>query len=135
LQQQAIEWLIRLRTHELTEAETIEFADWLSHDLSHTEAFANAEDLFEVMTHAVQMKMADAKPNPNSVRKPAETINTVDLSSAKPYPAGEGWVTTTWMQEVGQRRERLPRGNKNKGNGIFESPPRKHRPSRCWLYL
>jgi transmembrane sensor len=69
LQQQAIKWLIRLRTRELNEAETLEFADWLSHDLSHAHAFANAEDLFEVMTQAVQMKTADAKPNPNGGRE------------------------------------------------------------------
>lgn len=69
LQQQAIEWLIRLRTHELTETETREFADWLSHDPSHAHAFANAEDLFEVMTQAVQIKSADARANPNGVQE------------------------------------------------------------------
>jgi transmembrane sensor len=68
LQQQAIEWLIRLRTHELTETETQEFADWLSYDLSHAHAFANAEDLFDAMTQAVQIKTADAKPDPIDVR-------------------------------------------------------------------
>ncbi len=68
LQQQAIEWLLRLRTHELTEAETREFADWLSYDLSHANAFANAEDLFDVMTQAVQLKAAESTPKPNGVR-------------------------------------------------------------------
>lgn len=70
LQQQAIEWLLRLRTHELTEAETLEFADWLSHDLSHTEAFANAEDLYEVMSQAAQMKSNGINPNPSNTGKP-----------------------------------------------------------------
>jgi transmembrane sensor len=59
LQQQAIEWLVRLRTHELSESETREFADWLSHDQSYAQAFANAEDLFEVMSQATQMKLAE----------------------------------------------------------------------------
>ncbi|MFZ2406430.1 MAG: PepSY-associated TM helix domain-containing protein [Methylobacter sp.] len=36
--------------------------------------------------------------------------NAVDASSVKPSPEGEGWVTTARMQEVGQRREQLPRG-------------------------
>ncbi len=73
LQQQAIEWLVRLRTHELTETETREFADWLSHDLMHAHAFAKAEDLFDVMVQAVQIKPVDAKPNPNGVRELAVT--------------------------------------------------------------
>lgn len=73
LQQLAIEWLVRLRTHELTETETREFADWLSHDLSHAHAFANAEDLFDIMTQAVQLKTEASKPNPNSVSEIAVT--------------------------------------------------------------
>ncbi|MDO9105928.1 MAG: FecR family protein [Methylovulum sp.] len=73
LQQQAIEWLIRLRTFELTESETREFADWLSHDLSHAHAFANAEDLFEAMTQTVQMKTAVTAPKPNSGRPDIST--------------------------------------------------------------
>jgi transmembrane sensor len=73
LQQQAIEWLLRLRTHELTEAETLEFADWLSRDLSHTEAFANAEDLYEVMSQAAQLKMEALNPSQKGGREPAVT--------------------------------------------------------------
>ena len=73
LEQQSIEWLIRLRTHELTETETREFADWLSHDLSHAHAFANAEDLFDVMTQAAQIKSQDIKPHPKNVGELAET--------------------------------------------------------------
>jgi ferric-dicitrate binding protein FerR (iron transport regulator) len=114
LQQQTIEWLVRLRTHDLSEAETREFADWLSHDLSHAHAFASAEDLFDVMTQAAQIKMTEPTSSPKSVWVPAGTVNTVDLSSAKPSPAGEGWVTTAWMQEVEQRRKQLPRVNQNR---------------------
>ncbi|MFI3156860.1 MAG: exodeoxyribonuclease V subunit alpha [Methylococcaceae bacterium] len=38
--------------------------------------------------------------------------NTVDLSDAKPSPTGEAWETTARTQEVEQRMEQLPRGNK-----------------------
>lgn len=55
LQQQAIEWLMRLRTRELTDAETRDFAEWLSCDVYHAEAFAEAERLFDVMTQAAQL--------------------------------------------------------------------------------
>jgi len=47
--------------------------------------------------------------------------NSVDLSTAKPSPAGEGWVTTAWMQEVGQRLEQLPRGNQHRKKSLFKS--------------
>jgi hypothetical protein len=72
--------------------------------------------------------------------------NAVDLSSAKPSPEGQirleriwsrierpqgsgqdspetlSWVTTAWMQEVEQRKEQLPRGNKNKEKSQFKFP-------------
>jgi hypothetical protein len=49
-------------------------------------------------------------------------LNAVDLSDEEPSPKGEGWVTTAGMQEVEQRRERLPRGNKNKEESSFDPP-------------
>jgi transmembrane sensor len=70
LQQQAIEWLLRLRTHDLTEAETLEFAEWLSQDLSHSEAFANAEDLYEAMHQAAQLKVSGLTPDQCVAQKP-----------------------------------------------------------------
>lgn len=73
LQEQAIAWLVRLRTHELSEAETREFADWLSQDLSNSEAFAKAEDLFDVMSQAVQINVVSTKPNPNTLPERVQT--------------------------------------------------------------
>ncbi len=58
----------------------------------------------------------------NALKKVNLRNNTVDLSSTKPSPEGEGWVTTAWMQEVEQRMEQLPRGNQNKEESLF-SPP------------
>jgi transmembrane sensor len=88
LQQQAIEWLLRLRTHELSEAETLEFAEWLSHDLSHTEAFANAEDLYEVMSQAAQLKKEDTISSQKSERDRAVTTT---------IPAPQKRHTNRWL--------------------------------------
>jgi transmembrane sensor len=52
LKQQAIDWLVRLRSDDLSEEETFAFADWLSQDYSHSQAFAAAEDLFNDMEFA-----------------------------------------------------------------------------------
>lgn len=72
LQQQAIEWLMLLRTRELTESETQDFADWLSQDISHTNAFAEAEKLFDAMTQAAQMHEPDSEFIPGQA--PLQTI-------------------------------------------------------------
>lgn len=79
LQQQAIEWLLRLRSHELTESEIREFADWLSFDLSHTQAFAKAEDLFDVMAQALQMPALETNPSPFR-------LSELAFNTAKPAP-------------------------------------------------
>jgi len=42
--------------------------------------------------------------------------------SGQDSPETLGWVTTAWMQEVEQRREQLPSGNKNKEKSLFKSP-------------
>lgn len=55
LKQQAIDWLVRLRADELTDAETSAFAAWLAEDCRHAEAFAFAEDLFDDMVVAAGM--------------------------------------------------------------------------------
>lgn len=62
LQQQAIEWLMLLRTRELTNSETLAFAEWLSSDVEHADAFATAEDLFNGMTHAAYLHKTRSAP-------------------------------------------------------------------------
>lgn len=54
LMQQAIEWLVLLRSGELSEGETHAFADWLSEDIAHAQAFAKAEDLLNDAAIAAQ---------------------------------------------------------------------------------
>jgi transmembrane sensor len=51
---QAIEWLVRLRSDAMGEAETHAFADWLSEDSRHAQAFAEAEDLFQNLAIAAK---------------------------------------------------------------------------------
>ncbi len=51
--QQAIDWLIRLRSDDMDEDELCAFADWLAQDHANSEAFAEAEILFEKMALAV----------------------------------------------------------------------------------
>ncbi|MEI8209057.1 MAG: FecR family protein [Methylococcales bacterium] len=99
LQQQAIEWLVRLRTHELSEAETLDFADWLSYDFSHAQAFADAEDLFDIMTQAAQIKTVASTFLPKSKQvfaKPA-------IIPSAPKPRSRRWLAVplalaaTWL--------------------------------------
>ncbi len=66
LLQQAIEWLIRLRTSELSEEERQNFANWLSFDISHADAFARAEALFDNMTEAVKLKINNPQSTQNN---------------------------------------------------------------------
>ncbi|NOS76133.1 MAG: FecR family protein [Methyloglobulus sp.] len=54
LMQQAIEWLVLLRSGDISERETHAFADWLSQDILHAQAFAKAEDLLNDAVNAAQ---------------------------------------------------------------------------------
>lgn len=65
LKQQAIEWLVRLRADDLSDAEMHAFAAWLAQDCRHSEAFAFAEDLFDDMVAAGSLT-APAHPLPEA---------------------------------------------------------------------
>ena len=72
LMQQAIEWLVLLQSGELSEAETHAFADWLSQDIEHIEAFSKAEDLLNDSVIAAQSprgitKTPASKPDQNVI--------------------------------------------------------------------
>ncbi len=54
LKQQAIDWLVRLRSDDLSDGEMYAFADWLSQDHAHSSAFAAAENLFNDMVVAAK---------------------------------------------------------------------------------
>lgn len=75
---QAIEWLVRLRSDDMGEAETHAFADWLSEDALHAEAFADAEDLFQNLAIAAKTPRAIS----TSLAEPGKT-----QISTRPVPA------------------------------------------------
>lgn len=50
--QQAIDWLITLRSDDISDEELQNFAEWLAQDHAHSEAFAEAENLFDDMSMA-----------------------------------------------------------------------------------
>ena len=52
--QEAIEWLVLLRSGEIEETDTHAFAEWLSQDAAHAQAFAKAEDLLNDAAVAAQ---------------------------------------------------------------------------------
>lgn len=63
LRDEAINWLIRLRSEELSDAEMTAFANWLAEDYHHSEAFAFAEDLFDDMRQAALTTPPIAEPS------------------------------------------------------------------------
>lgn len=79
--QEAIHWLVLLRSGEISEAETHAFAEWLSQDIAHTQAFAKAEDLFTDAAVAAQTPRAvhpDSTQIDDSVsKKPSEAATEV----------------------------------------------------------
>lgn len=54
LNEQAIEWQVRLRSDEVRDDEMEAFAHWLVEDPRHSEAFASAENLFDDMVMAAR---------------------------------------------------------------------------------
>jgi|CXWL01.1.fsa_nt_gi hypothetical protein len=67
----------------------------------------------------VQPAMGTSKNSKISFSLRANLCKHLSSGENKPSPKGEGWVTTARMQEVGQRREQLPRGNKLEESHYF----------------
>ena len=94
---QAIEWLVRLRSDDIDEAETHAFADWLSEDARNAEAFADAEKLFQNLTIAAQSPRVISKglcePNTTQIctRPGLNPINQPPISRPKSV------LTKSWL--------------------------------------
>lgn len=92
LQQQAINWLVRLRADDFSETEMVAFAEWLAQDHAHSEAFSAAESLFSEVVLAAKSPAADisaridVQDNTPIVKLPPQR------SAAKPY---RRWLTAT----------------------------------------
>ncbi|NOS75672.1 MAG: DUF4880 domain-containing protein [Methyloglobulus sp.] len=66
--QEAIDWLVKLRDESLSEADSHAFADWLTQDIAHAEAFAKAERLFDNMVLAAQLPLSATTNNSKETR-------------------------------------------------------------------
>ncbi|WP_347988399.1 FecR family protein [Methylomonas sp. AM2-LC] len=97
---EAFEWLVRLRSNEMSEAETHDFAEWMSRDIFHVKAFAEAEDLFLNLTMAakipqftaqisVETSQTNASQNSTSA---ATTLNINPSNSRKHLRLNTGWL-------------------------------------------
>lgn len=79
IRNQAISWLILLRDEQVDDRTLDEFSTWLAQDPQHSQAFAEAEQLFKDMLGVVQQPAlpvshnsaaADFKPPPRRQRRP-----------------------------------------------------------------
>ncbi len=79
-QQQAIDWLLRLRSDDINESEYIRFADWLAEDHAHSEAMIWAERLFEDMRLAALHNSDGVEPlSPAQSEQTTQTIKKTTL--------------------------------------------------------
>ncbi|MEQ1557313.1 MAG: DUF4880 domain-containing protein [Methyloglobulus sp.] len=84
--QEAIDWLVKLRDENLSDAESHAFADWLTQDVAHADAFAKAERLFDNMVLAAQL--------PLSATTNSLTAQAMQIRRAKSSPP---WNYRPWL--------------------------------------
>lgn len=101
LMEEAVDWLVKLRGGNLTEAETHAFALWLSQNAAHAAAFAKAEDFLGEMVVAVQLPRpaeVAAKSAAEKPRHPALTFQP--RKTAKPWLAIPLAMAAAWLFAV-----------------------------------
>ncbi|MCK9396380.1 MAG: FecR family protein [Methylobacter sp.] len=92
LKQQAIDWLVRLRSDDLSDGEMYAFADWLSQDHAHSSAFVAAENLFNNMVLAAKSPVPGAEEQAESSQPQKKILANNELQRCQaPSPAGESW--------------------------------------------
>jgi transmembrane sensor len=94
LRQQAIDWLVRLRSDDIGETEIVAFADWLAQDHTHSEAFVEAESLFDNMVLAAKNPAFDAQTQADSSDWENAGANPVKL---RPKHPSVRRTTLRWM--------------------------------------
>lgn len=105
--QEAIDWLVLLRSDELSAEDANAFAEWLARDGGHVAAFAEAEQLFSEMTAAATQLARPAAP----LREAPARLDPVPARSRQPWrrPAGRAgrwWalglaVAAAWLLAIG----------------------------------
>lgn len=93
LRQQAIEWLVLLRSDDFDEKDMVAFASWLAQDHAHSEAFSAVENLFD------DMALAAVTPAPDTVTTLNFNKPEVSLSHSQKPPAKRLSVRSafSWM--------------------------------------
>lgn len=79
LKQQAIEWLVLLRSDDIGEEEIIVFADWLAQDHAHSAAFSEVEKLFDEMTIAAKLEKFEQHTSNSVVKQNVLVINPSNM--------------------------------------------------------
>ena len=101
LMQEAIDWLVKLRGENLSEAETHAFADWLSQDSHHADAFAKAEDLFDAMISAAQLPLPTTSNSAIKMPKLNQPVRSLPKQTAKPWLLLPLAMAAVWLFGVG----------------------------------
>ncbi|NOU22926.1 MAG: FecR family protein [Methyloglobulus sp.] len=131
--QEAIDWLVKLRDESLSEADSHAFADWLTQDVSHADAFAKAELLFDNMVMAAHLPLSSSansrKVASKNLKSPFSLREKVGMRGLKsiiynpppsPLPEGEGIFKDSLNTQITQNHL------------VKTSPQRNYRP---WLTL
>ena len=100
----ASEWLVRMESGTITAAERLRFAEWLSSDPSHRDAYREAErfwhgldrlnpdDIREFVRYLTEDTITDPRGTSRSWRRVAA------LAASLVLVAGIGlWITTAWL--------------------------------------
>ncbi len=102
LMEQAVDWLVRMRSGNLSDLETHDFADWLSQDPEHAAAFAKAEDFLSEMVAAVKLpRPVENAPKPNDGIPNEQPLTNSPRKTVKPWLAIPLAMAAAWLVAVG----------------------------------
>jgi transmembrane sensor len=96
LKQQAIDWLILLRSDEVSKEELAAFAAWMAIDTNHGKAYADAEKLFDQIILTVRSDtfnvQEQALPEKQSVPSPPPDQQTQQQQLQNQYKRSKRWL-------------------------------------------
>jgi transmembrane sensor len=98
----AIEWLVKLRSGNLSEHDARAFADWLAQDGAHAASFAKAEAFLSEMTVAVNLpRPLDGEIKPDALTNAQGTMVIKPIASRKSWLAIPIALAAAWLVAVG----------------------------------
>ena len=98
--QEAIGWLVKLRDENLSDVESHDFADWLTQDIAHAEAFAKAEQLFDNMVLATQLSLPITTNNPTAQTRQNQPVKISPQRNYRPWLALPFALVAAWLFAV-----------------------------------